>query len=184
LFLRLLVSGLIKSVSAERGTIKKEVEMKRFVVWATVVSFLATPILSMAQSYKVLGDPDSVKFELPPVSPQLLYAQNTGSSTTTEGDCVEAKKAGEKEGSRETNGFAWGTMGFLLGVIGVVIAGVADPGHPSETALASSSNKTCFDDGYRGKKKSGRLTASVIGAVLWVGVYLVILSASSSDSSQ
>jgi len=159
--------------------------VKRFVVWATVVSFLATPILSMAQSYRVIGNPDSVKVEVPPVSAHLLYAQNEGKVSPTGDDCFEAKKAGEKEGSRETNGFAWGATGFLFGLIGVIVAGVADPGHPSESALSSSSNKTCFDDGYRSKKKSGRLTASVIGMVVSVGLMVVLLTTtSSSDTNQ
>jgi hypothetical protein len=150
--------------------------MKKFVVWATVVSFVATPILSMAQTYKALGNPDSVKFELPPAASTLLYAQNTGSSSAAEGDCLDAKKAGKQEGSRDTNGYAWVMMGLGLTFTGIIIAAVSDPGHPKEEALAKSTNRNCFDEGYRGKKKSGRIMASVIGTLIASGLCVVYMS--------
>ncbi len=143
--------------------------MKKAVVWVTSISFLFVPVLSQSQTSELLGKQDSL--------PLNLAQGSSPGANEPKDDCAEGKKAGEKEGARDTNLFRWGLYGFLFGT-GVVAAQFTDPGHPSEAAPAGMANKACFEQGYRGKKKSRRLVASSIGLVILAGVGTALIVAS------
>jgi len=115
--------------------------------------------------------PDTLK--PPKVPPQF-----SGAILITErDDCEGVKVLGEVEGKKETNGFAWGTLGFLFPLPSFVVAAAVDPGKPSYNSLSKYSlttNRICFENGYRNKKKSERFKATAIGAGIGIGLFLLI----------
>jgi len=155
--------------------------MRKFVVWMTVISFLAVPLMAQSQTHRkrrvrkpvvVQAEPDSTKQVK---SGEFSYMKPE--------DCETAKLMGAKEGSRETNTASWFLLGLLFPLPGVIIAGVSDPGHPSQYSLEDSGNPTCFEEGYRNKKKSKRNAAALVGAVISVTTALIIISTSDKSSS-
>lgn len=92
-------------------------------------------------------------------------------------DCEGVKSVGEVEGKKETNGVAWGMLGFFFPLPGFVIAAAVDPGRPSYNSLSKytlTTNRICFENGYRNKKKSERFKATAIGAGVSLALILLI----------
>lgn len=150
---------------------------KRFTALLVMASIVLTPLLNdlQAQTHKRYRKKKAVAADTTSV---------LNKRKITEGDCETAKIEGAREGSRETNSFAWGTVSFLFPLPGIIVASVADPGMPSQAALSNTDNKTCFIEGYRNKKKSGRLGAAIVGGLLGVVTIVVIIASSSHSSSQ
>lgn len=92
-------------------------------------------------------------------------------------DCEGVKSLGEVEGRKETNGFAWGALGFFFPLPSFVVAAAVDPGKPSYNSLSKytlTTNRICFENGYRNKKKSERFKATAIGAGVGIALFLLI----------
>lgn len=157
--------------------------MKRFVVWLVVLSFIAVPLMAQTKTNKKRRVRKPVVEQQVPQDSVKYAEQKFASGPLFQVDCETAKLTGEKEGSRETNRAGWFFVGLLFPLPGIIAASIADPGHPSQISMDDSGNPVCFENGYRSKKKSGRVTASLIGGIIGVGLTLWIISSSSNSSS-
>lgn len=157
--------------------------MKKFVVWLVVLSFLAVPLMAQTQTHKKRRVKRPV-VEQPAPQDSLEYVEQVlPSKSAYLVDCETAKLLGRKDGSRETNRAGWFFVGLLFPLPGIIAASIADPGHPSQASLDNSGNAVCFESGYRSSKKSGRTSAALVGAIISVGVAVILITTSSNSSS-
>jgi len=152
--------------------------MRRFFVYLVAASLVLMPTLvGSQQAEKPSGnsppDTTAVKAQAPVEQPPAK-----------EGDCETAKKEGAKEGERETNRVGWTVVGMFFPLSGPFIAAGVNPGQPSEAALHFSANPACFTQGYRNKKKSGRIKSAVIGNLVYLSFVALIMVADRSSEPQ
>lgn len=152
--------------------------MRSFFVCLIAASLVLTPILVGAQ--EVEKPPGNSSPDTTAVKAQAPVEQ----PPAKEGDCETAKMEGAKEGARETNVMGWTVVGMFFPLSGPFIAAGANPGQPSEAALHFSANPACFTQGYRQKKKSGRIKAAVIGNLLIISLSVLNWVAMRSSNTQ
>ena len=185
---------------------KKEAKyIRRFFVYLVAASLVLTPIFVGAQQAEIHSGksyPDSVVIAQAPGEQPLakeaeihsgksssdravVIAQTPGEQPPAkEGDCDTAKTEGAKEGDRETNRFGWVVVGAFFPLFGPFIAAGANPGQPSEAALHFSANPACFTQGYRNKKKSGRIKSALFGSLLILSLEVLFIVADRSSEPQ
>lgn len=101
------------------------------------------------------------------ISPVQLIAETMKSS----GDvCAQA----QMDAGIEVNKFLWGAIGFILGVVGVLIAYMVPPSPPAMKLMGKSSDYVMtYTQCYQEKGKSEQGTASLIGCAI-SGILVII----------
>ncbi len=94
------------------------------------------------------------------ISPVQLIAQATKSAT-------DACAQGQMDAGIEVNKFLWGAVGFLLGIVGVLIAYMVPPSPPAMKLMGKSSEYVlAYTQCYQDKGKGEQGTASLIGCAI------------------
>lgn len=101
---------------------------------------------------------------------------------------LDARAQGEADAESEVNKMAWVGIGFLLGLVGVIIAYAVTPTPPQARLIGKSPEYvTAYTQAFQSKAKSIQGTQSVVGCLvgtaLSIGCWLVILSAAETETT-